>query len=139
MNRVSYTFFLVEDPRLYLHETLYAQKRVYQQNLTLLQQTLVLEVLCNNNHSLFNTGVYGINVDLRLLGGLVGSTDAGKVLDDSGASLLVQTLGIALLGLFDGNVDVDFDEGKGGFAVGGLFVEFAGGLAVGFVGGDEGG
>jgi hypothetical protein len=115
------------------------KKRVYQQNLTLLQKTLVLEVLCNNNHSLFNTGVYRINVNLRLLGGLVGSTDAGKVLDDTCASLLVQTLGIALLGLFDGNVDVDFDEGEGGFARGGLLVEFAGGLAVGFVGGDEGG
>jgi hypothetical protein len=115
------------------------KKMVYPQNLTLLQQTLVLEVLCNNNHSLFNTGVYRIDVDLRLLGGLVGSTDAGKVFDDTCASLLVQTLGIALLGLFDGNVDVDFDERERGFAVGGLFVEFAGGLAVGFVGGDEGG
>jgi hypothetical protein len=78
-------------------------------------------------------------VNLRLLGGLVGSTDAGKVLDDTCASLLVQTLGVTLLGLFDGNVDINFDEGERGFAGGGLLVEFAGGLAVGFVRGDEGG
>lgn len=78
-------------------------------------------------------------MNLRLLGSLVRSADTGKVLDDTSASLLVETLGITLLGLFDGNVDVDFDERQRGFAVGGLLVEFAGGLAVGFVGGDEGG
>ena len=109
------------------------------QHLTLLEQTLLLEVLCDNHHSLLDTSVCGINVDLRLLGGLVGSTDAGKVLDDTGAGLLVETLGVALLGLFDGDVDVDFDEGQGSLGVFGLFVEFAGGLAVGFVRGDEGG
>ena len=109
------------------------------QYLTLLEQTLLLEVLCDDDDSLLNTGVCRVNVDFRLLGGLVGSTDAGKVLDDTGAGLLVETLGIALLGLFDGNVDVDFDEGQGSLCVFGLFVEFAGGLAVGLVGGDEGG
>ena len=78
-------------------------------------------------------------MDFRLLGSLVRSTDTGKVFDDTSASLLVETLGITLLCLFDGNVDVDFDEGQWGFTFGGLLVEFAGGLAVGFVGGDEGG
>jgi hypothetical protein len=124
--------------------TLYASETkgistIGENNLTLLQQTLILKVLCNNNNSLLNTSVCRINVNLRLLRSLVRSTDTGKVLDDTCTSLLVETLGITLLCLFDGNVDVDFDEGKRGFAFGGLFVEFAGGLAVGFVGGDEGG
>ena len=117
-------------------------KKGYQQFetfLTLLQETFLLEVLCDDDDSLLDTGVCRVNVDLWLLGGLVGSADAGKVLDDTGAGLLVETLGIALLGLFDGNVDVDFDEGKRGVCVCGLLVEFAGGLAVGLVRGDEGG
>lgn len=109
------------------------------QHLTLLQETLLLEVLCDDDDSLLDTGVCRVNVDLWLLGGLVGSTDAGKVLDDTGAGLLVETLGIALLGLLDRDVDVDFDEGERGLGVFGLLVEFAGGLAVGLVGGDEGG
>lgn len=107
--------------------------------LTLLQETLLLEVLCDDDNSLLDAGVCRVNVDLGLLGSLVRSADAGKVLDDTGAGLLVETLGVTLLGLLDGNVDVDFDEGEGGFAVSDLLVEFTGGLTVGLVGGDEGG
>ena len=77
------------------------KKGIMNQHLTLLEQTLLLEVLCDDDHSLLNTGVCRVNVDFRLLGGLVGSTDAGKVLDDTGAGLFVETLRIALLGLFD--------------------------------------
>lgn len=78
-------------------------------------------------------------MDLGLLGGLVRSADAGEVLDLASAGLLVETLGVTLLGLLNGDVDVDLDEGERGVGVGGLLVESTGGLTVGLVGGDEGG
>lgn len=76
-------------------------------------------------------------MDLGLLGGLVRSADAGEVLDLASAGLLVETLGVTLLGLLNGNVNVDLDEGEGGVGVGGLLVESTGGLTVGLVGRDE--
>ncbi|KAH0238605.1 hypothetical protein KCV06_g65, partial [Aureobasidium melanogenum] len=105
---------------------------------TLLEKASLLEVLGDDDDSLLDTGVCRVNVDLGLLGGLVGSTDAGEVLDDTGAGLLVKTLGVTLLGFLDGDVNVDLDEGERSVGVGGLLVEFAGGLTVGLVGGDEG-
>jgi len=80
-----------------------------------------------------------VNVDLSLLRGLVRRTDSRELLDLSCASLLVKALGIALLGLFHWNVDEDFDEGKRRLGVLGVGVEVASELAVGGVGGDEGG
>ena len=77
-------------------------------------------------------------MDLGLLGGLVRSADASEVLDDTGASLLVETLGVTLLGLLDGDVNVDLDEGERSISVVGLLVEFTGSLAIGLVGRDEG-
>lgn len=82
-----------------------------------------------------------MDVNLRALGRLVWRRDAGELGDHTGTSLLVQALGITLLGDLDGDVDVDLDEREGfvvGAGVGGS-VQVAGGLAVGFVGGDEGG
>lgn len=78
-------------------------------------------------------------MDLRILWRLVRGTDPRELLDLACSCLLVQTLGVALLGLFNGDVDEDFDEGERGVGVLGVGVEFAGELAVGFVGGDEGG
>jgi hypothetical protein len=80
-----------------------------------------------------------VDVDLCVLGSLVGSADTSELLDLAGASLLVQTLGVALLSLLDGDVNEDLDEGKSGLAVLGVVVEVTSDLAVGLVGGDEGG
>lgn len=82
----------------------------------------------------------GADGDLGVLGGLVGAADAGELLDLAGARLLVQALGVALLGDGDGDVDVDLDEGDGVVAVGvGGGVQVARELAVGAEGRDEGG
>jgi hypothetical protein len=105
----------------------------------LLQETLLLEVVGDDLDGLLNTGLLAVNVNLRVLGSLVGSADAGELLDLAGASLLVQTLGVALLSLLDGDVNEDLDEGKSGLAVLGVVVEVTSDLTVGLVGGDEGG
>lgn len=54
-----------------------------------------------------------VDGDLGVLGGLVRRADAGELLDLARARLLVQALGIALLGHLDGDLDVDLDEGDG--------------------------
>lgn len=100
----------------------------------LLQQTLLIQVVGDDLDSLLDAGLLAVDVDLRVLGGLVGRTDAGELLDLTSASLLVQTLGVALLGLLDRDVNEDLDEGKRGLAVLGLGVEVTGDLAVGLVG-----
>jgi len=82
-----------------------------------------------------------MDMHLRLLRSLIRRTDASKLLDLARPRFLIQTLGIPLLGFRDGDIDEDFDERERG--VGGVFgdggVEVAGELAVGGVGGDEGG
>lgn len=82
----------------------------------------------------------GADGDLGVLGGLVRGADAGEVLDDAGAGLLVKALGVALLGHLDRDLDVDLDEGDGlvGGAGGLGGVEVARELAVCLEGRDEG-
>ena len=80
-----------------------------------------------------------MNVDLCVLRSLVRSADTSELLDLARASLLVQTLGVALLGLLDGDVNEDLDEGERSLAVLGVVVEVTGDLTVGLVGRDEGG
>ena len=75
---------------------------------------------------------------LRILRRLVRRTNPRELFDLPRASFLVQAFGIALLGFFYGDINEDFDEREGVFVVFGVGVEFAGDLAVGFVGGDEG-
>lgn len=79
-----------------------------------------------------------MNVDLGVLGSLVRSADTSKLLDLASASLLVQTLGVALLSLLNGDVNEDLDEGKRRLVVLGVVVEVTGDLAVGLVGRDKG-
>jgi hypothetical protein len=105
----------------------------------LLQQTLLLEVVGDDLDSLLHAGLLAVDVDLCVLGSLVRSADASELLDLAGASLLVQTLGVALLSLLNGNVNEDLDEGKRRLVVLGVVVEITGDLAVGLVGGDKGG
>ena len=105
----------------------------------LLQQTLLEQVFGDDLDGLLDAGLLTVDVDLRVLRSLVGRTDASELLDLTSASLLVQTLGVALLGLLDGDVNEDLDEGKRSLVVLGVGVEVAGNLTVGLVGGDEGG
>ena len=107
--------------------------------INLLQQTLLLEIVGDDLDSLLHTGLLAVNVDLGVLGSLVRSADTSELLDLASASLLVQTLGVALLSLLDGNVDEDLDEGERRLVVLGVVVEVTGNLAVGLVGGDKGG
>ena len=80
-----------------------------------------------------------MDVDLCVLGSLVGSADASELLDLASASLLVQTFRVALLSLLNGNVNEDLNEGKRSLVVLGVGVEATGDLTVGLVGRDEGG
>ena len=80
-----------------------------------------------------------MDVDLGILRRLVRRADARELLDLTRARFLVQTLGIALLGLLHGDVDEDLNEGQRRVGVLGVGVELARELAVGFVGGNEGG
>ena len=76
---------------------------------------------------------------LRILRRLIRRTNPRELFNLARLGLLVQALGIALLGDVEGDVDEDFDEGQGRVGVFRVGVQFAGDLAVGFVGGDEGG
>jgi len=105
----------------------------------LLQQTLLLQVVGDDLDGLLDAGLLAVNVDLCLLRSLVGRADTSELLDLTSASLLVQTLGVTLLGLLDGDVNENLDEGQGRLVVLGVGVEVTSDLAVGLVGGDEGG
>lgn len=80
--------------------------------------------------------------DLGILGGLIRRADACELGDFALSGLLIQALGVALLGLLDGNVDVDLDESQGlviGVRGGRCGVQLAGGLPILLEGRDEGG
>ena len=104
-----------------------------------LEQALILKVLGDDSNSLFHAGLLRVDVNLWVLWSLVWSADTGELLDLACSGLLVQALWISLLGLFHGDVDEDLDEWERGVGVGGVGVEFSCEVAVGFVGGDEGG
>lgn len=81
-----------------------------------------------------------LDMDLGAIRRLIGGRNAGKLLNDTLTGLLVQALGVALLGHLDRHIDVDLDKGQTGvLAGGGDLVQTAGGVAVGLVGRDEGG
>jgi hypothetical protein len=98
---------------------------------------VIRQVLDNQHHRLLDAGLVRVDVDLRGLWGLVRRRDTGEVLDYACARLLVQALGVALLGNLDGDVDVHLDEGDWLVACGNGGVQVAGDLAVGLVGRDE--
>ena len=104
-----------------------------------LQQSLTLQVLHNLPHAVLHTLLVTPDVDLGVLRRLIRRADAGELWDLALPRLLVQALGVARLGDFKREVDEDLDEGEWGVFAGGHGVEVARLLAVGFVGGDEGG
>jgi hypothetical protein len=102
------------------------------------QQPLALQVLHDLPYTVFYTLQVTPDVNLRVLRGLVWRTDARELWDLALSRLLVQTLGVARLGYFEGNVDKDLDKRERLVVAGGYGVEVTGCCAVGFVGGDEG-
>lgn len=106
-----------------------------------LQQPLPLQILYNLPNCILHTRLIALNLNLRVLWRFVRRTDTRELWDLALARLLVQALWVARLGDFEREVDEDLDEGQRGVVRvrGRRGVQLAGGLAVGFVGGDEGG
>lgn len=78
--------------------------------------------------------------NLGLLRGLVRRGNASKVLDLARPCLLVQSLGVALLGHLDWDVDIDLDKSQGCVvALAAALMQVTRDLAVGNVRGDEAG
>lgn len=108
--------------------------------LGLVDERLLGQVIHNLPDALLDAQKVGADGDLGRLGSLVGRRDAGKVLDLAGARLLVEALGVPLLGLGQRHVDKDFDEGQRIVAAGlrRAGVQVPRNLSVGAVGRDEG-
>lgn len=103
-------------------------------------QALLLEVLDNLGDALLHRVLVRVDRYLGLVRGLVRRRDTSKVLDLASPGLLVQTLGVTLLGDLNGDIDVDLDKGQGRIAAGAaLLVQVARDLAVGLVRADEAG
>lgn len=114
--------------------------RPLARDLVLGEVTLLVEPVNNLGDALLDRLLVGLDGDLGVVGGLVRGRDASKLLDLTGAGLLVETLGVTLLSDLERHVDVDLDKGDGLVAaLGGLGVQLTGDLAIGLVGGDEGG
>lgn len=97
-------------------------------------QSLLLQISRDDYHRLLRAELVASDPDLGVLGLLVRRTNAGEVLDLTGAGLLIEALGVALFRDFDGDLDVDLDEGKGlVVALRCRGVQVASNLAVGFV------
>lgn len=99
---------------------------------------MVVEPFDNLGNTLLDSVLGSLDGDLRVQGRLIGGGDASELLDLASAGLLVETLGITLLGDLEGHVDVDLDEGDGLVAaLVGLGVQLSGDVTVCSVGGDE--
>lgn len=68
------------------------------------------QVVDDLSHSLLDTQVCVLQVYLWLLGCLIRRTNSGKFLDFSSSCLLIQALGISLLGNLNRNIDINLDE-----------------------------
>lgn len=112
---------------------------VLDRRLGALDVALFAQPVCNLRNTLLDRVLVRLDGNLRLQRLLVGRRDARKLLDLARARLLVQALGIALLGDLERHVDKDLDKGNGLVAVLRLGVQLAGEIAVGAVRRDEGG
>lgn len=96
-----------------------------------LDVTLVGQPLDNLRNALLDGIFMRFDGNLWVGGLLVGGGNACEVLDLSGTSLLVEALGVALLGNGEGHVDKDFDKGdRLVIALAGLGMQLAGKIAV---------
>lgn len=104
------------------------------------QQTLRLEVLHNLHHRLFYTLIVGVKVNFCVLRCLIRRRimNAGKVWDFAGTSQRIKALRVTFLRDLERNVDVNLNERDWLVALGDFGMCLASGLAVSFVGRDEG-
>ena len=104
------------------------------------QQTLRLEVLHNLHHRLLYILLVGVKVNLCVLRCLIRRRimNTGKVWDFAGTSQRIKTLWITFLGDFERNVNVNLNERDWLVALGDFGMCLASGLAISFVGRDEG-
>ena len=103
-------------------------------------EALLREPLDDSSDAFLDALLVGLDGDLGVVRGLVGGADAGKVGDLAGAGLLVEPLGVTLLGDLEGDVGEDFDEGDPlvvGGGPGSGSVQVTRDLPVGLEGGDE--
>lgn len=78
-------------------------------------------------------------MNLRVGRRLIRSRDTSELLNNTLASLLVQTLGVTLLGHLNGDINIDLDERQTGLlAGGGNLVQLTGSVTIFAVGRDEG-
>lgn len=98
-----------------------------------------MKIFDNLCHRLLGAHLMAGNDNLCILRRLVRCADTGEVGNLASASLLVQTLRVALLGLLDRDVDEHLDEGQRPIFPGGSGMEITSDFAVGLVGADEGG
>jgi hypothetical protein len=78
-------------------------------------------------------------MDLRVGRRLIRSRDTSELLNNTLASLLVQTLRVTLLGHLNGDINIDLDERQTGLLAGrGNLVQLAGSVTILAVGRDEG-
>ena len=71
---------------------------------------MLLEILRNDQHSILDRRLLGMDMDLRVLRCLVRCTDSREFFDLARLGLLVQTLWISLLRLLNRDINEDFDE-----------------------------
>jgi hypothetical protein len=78
-------------------------------------------------------------MNLRVGRRLIRSRDTSELLNNTLASLLVQTLGVTLLSHLNGDINIDLDERQTGLLAGrGNLVQLAGSVTILPVGRDEG-
>lgn len=78
-----------------------------------LDDSMLLQVLGNKEHSLLNAGLLRVDVDLCVLWCFIWSTDTSELLDLASSRLLVQALRVTLLSFLNGNVNEHLDEWEG--------------------------
>ena len=104
-----------------------------------LEVALLREPVCDLSNAFFDRFLVGLDGDLGVGGLLVRGRDASKFGNLAGAGLLVEALGVSLLGDLQGDIDEDLNERDR--VVAGLAarvgVQLTGHVAVGSVGGDE--
>ena len=75
-------------------------------------QALFRQVLNNLPHAIFDGQLVSPDSDFGRFGRLVWRRDSGEVLNLASPCLFVQPLGVPFLGLLQGNINEDLDEGQ---------------------------
>jgi len=94
--------------------------------------TFLDHVVNNDVFASFNWDFTSVDVEFTVLGFLVGIRDTGEVGDNTGSSLLVESLDITAFTDFEGSGDVALEELEAG-----IFVEVLGEVSILGVGADE--